>query len=384
MSISEIDLTNLGINYERISESFKRSIISLDSQVEQHHSNAFIGFPIFNKDIFNNFTENFHKENIEETNPETNEILNGIVKFNVNKLKLKSDNDFKNSNEDLIFDDFNNSNKDLAFNSNNFNLGNSNNINNSIIINVINKTLPNNKNIKENKKENKNENKNENKIIIINKKRRYFNVVYPNTFFIFQKGGNDKYIKKYIEESLKILPKESECLFPFKNKNIKIKKCARKHNADLIRKKIKAKFLKSLKQQVNKKLKLAGSIKEFNYLQQIFISNINKEINDGVLDLTFKELFSLNFCKYEIDGDPNLQKYKDNISVIQYLEERPEISKKSNYEIFKDLKYYQIFEEYLRSKQFENDICKLMKKNNYEYIKKYIKLAYELNDFFHY
>ena len=74
MSISEIDLTNLGINYERISKSFRRNIIDLDSQVEQYHSNAFIGFPIFNKDIFNNFPENyhiFHKENIEETNPET-------------------------------------------------------------------------------------------------------------------------------------------------------------------------------------------------------------------------------------------------------------------------------------------------------------------------
>ena len=369
MSLSEIDLTNLEINYEGISKSFKPNIINLDSQVEQYHSNAFIG--IFNKDIFKNFSENyhiFHKENIEETNPETNEILNGIVKFNVNRLKLLRSNDFNNFNGNLTFDDFNNSNGDLEFNSNNLNFGNINNINNSIIIN---NTLPNNKN------------KKENKIIIINKKRRYFNVVYPNTFFIFQKGGNDKYIRKYIEESLKIVPKERECLFPFKNKNIKRRKCARKSNADLIRKKIKTKFLKSLKKQVNKKLKLAGAIKEFNYLQQIFISNITKEINKGVLDLTFKELFSLNFCKYENDGDSNLQKYKDNISVIKYLEERPEISKKSNYEIFKDLKYYQIFEEYLRSIEFENDIYKLMKKYNYEYIKKYIKLSYELNDFFH-
>ena len=128
---------------------------------------------------------------------------------------------------------------------------------------------------------------------------------------------------------------------------------------------------------------MAGSIKEFNYFQQIFITNTTKEINAGVLDLTFKELFSLNFCKYEIDGDPNLQKYKDNIAVIQYLEARPEISKKSNYEIFKDIKYYQIFEEYLNSIEFENNIKKLMKKFNYEYIKKYIKLAFNLNEFFY-
>ena len=341
MDINEIDLIMLEANNEEISMSFSLSTRNL-------------GFPAIKQDIINNITEkNFYfdhiiqKENSRDTNDETSEKFKGYIKLNENKF----------NNIDI-------SNGDLKIS----NSIDSVNLNNNINTNINNKTLPINKI------------KMEKKIIKLNKKRRIFNVVYPNTFFIFHKGGNDKYIRKYIEESLKSLPNERGCLFPFKNS--KIKK-TRRNYADLIRKKIKTTFLKDLKIQVNKKLKLAGSIKKFNYLQQIFITNITKEINVGVLDLTFKELFSFNFCKYEIDDDPNLQKYKDNIAVIKYLEARPEISKKSNYKIFKDIKYYQIFEEYLNSIEFENDIKKLMKKYNYEYIKKYIKLAFNLNDFFY-
>lgn len=367
MSISKIDLTHLEMNYEEIPKSINPNIANQDNQVEEYQIKTF-GFPTINKekDDFNIYSDkNYHniqKERTEETNSETNEIFNEIIKYNIN-----NDFNFNNSNGNLPINDF--MNRNLASSNNINNLGNSNNIDKINVI-IENRSFPNNKN------------KKENKILIINKKRRYFNVVYPNTFFIFHKGGNDKYIRKYIEVSLKMPSNEKENLFPFKSS--KKQKRNRKEKADLIRKKIKAKFLKNLRQQANKKLNLGGSLKKFNFLQQIFISNITKEVNGGVLDLTFKELYSLNFCKYEIDGEPNLQKFNDNVSVIKYLEERPEISKKSNYEIFKDLKYYQIYEEYLRSKEFENEIIQLMKNFNYEYIRRYIKLAFGLNDFFNY
>ena len=48
------------------------------------------------------------------------------------------------------------------------------------------------------------------------------------------------------------------------------------------------------------------------------------------------------------------------------------------------MKYYQIFDEYLLSKEFEIDIYKLKEKNNYKYIKNYIRLAFGLNDYFYY
>ena len=86
---------------------------------------------------------------------------------------------------------------------------------------------------------------------------------------------------------------------------------------------------------------MAGSEKKFNYLQQEFIINISKELNKGWLGLTFKEIYSKNFCKDKINDNPSLQKYNDNQSVLKYLEEEKEISKKSKYDIFKDMKYYQ-------------------------------------------
>ena len=194
------------------------------------------------------------------------------------------------------------------------------------------------------------------------------NLVYENNFIIFNKGGNDNYIKQLIKESLKNKISNNERI--------------RKYYSDNIRKKIKTRFLKNLKNRVNEQLKLLGSKKYFNYLQMEFISNISKEINKSALDLTFKELFSKNFSSSEKYCLSSLNNYKSNISVIEYLEKEKEISKKSKYDIFKNIKYYQIYEEYLRSKEFENDIYLLIKQYNYDYVKKYIKLAFNLNKFF--
>ena len=152
----------------------------------------------------------------------------------------------------------------------------------------------------------------------------------------------------------------------------------------ILGKKIKARFLKNLKNKVNELLSLVGSKKIFNYLQQEFVSNITKEMNRGVLDLTFKELYSKNFCKDKINDNSSLQNYNDNQSVLKYLEEEKEISKKSKFDLYKDMKYYEIFEEYLSSKEFEIDIYKLKEKNNYNYIKNYIRLAFGLTDYFFY
>ena len=48
------------------------------------------------------------------------------------------------------------------------------------------------------------------------------------------------------------------------------------------------------------------------------------------------------------------------------------------------MKYYEIYDEYINSREFEDDIIKLKEKEGEPevYIKKYIKLALKLNDFF--
>ena len=46
------------------------------------------------------------------------------------------------------------------------------------------------------------------------------------------------------------------------------------------------------------------------------------------------------------------------------------------------MKYFEIYEEYLKSKEFEMDIIKLKDEEKDDYIKKYIKLVYNLNNLF--
>ena len=102
-----------------------------------------------------------------------------------------------------------------------------------------------------------------------------------------------------------------------------------------------------------------------------------------MFDKTFKELFSINFLDSENEHNSNFQNYKNNKDVLEYLEKEKDISEKSNYKCYKNLTFYQIFDEYLRSKEFENEIVtlKLNGEKDY-YIYNYIKLANNLNLFF--
>ena len=215
------------------------------------------------------------------------------------------------------------------------------------------------------------------------KKRNLFRITHPDKFIIFNPGDYDHSIRQFIN---KIISEEKKSKTPSFSKEKRRKTILyRKYNADNIRKKIKSRFLKSLKNTINYKLKLAGSKKTFNFLQYKFGSNVTKKINKEVLNLTFKEIISKNFCDSEKEDDVNMKKYYDNLSVLKYLERKTEICEKSNYNIFKDMKYYEIFEEYLNSKEFEIEIGNLRKEklnDNDKYIQKYIKLAYGLNDFF--
>ena len=318
----------------------------------------------FNNNIqeVNNHTEKFWESGIKNedifiSEKEQNNPYPEDLKI-ANEITGKYCNINQSSKNNTPYNTFENSNKDLTI-TGNISQNINNNINNDNFSYINDNT--------EKKKEN----------ILIGKKRRLFNITYPKAFIIFNKGGNDNYIRQLIKESLQ---NNKEYFFSKKSEEI----IGGKDRDDNMRKKIKTKFHKALKNKVNQLLSLVGSKKKFNNLPQEFIININKELNSGWLDLTFKELYSQNFCKNKINNNSSLQKYKDNQSVLKYLEKEKEISKKSKYDIFKDMKYYQIFDEYLRSEEFEKDIYELKEKYNNKYIKNYIKIAFELNDFFNY
>ena len=203
-----------------------------------------------------------------------------------------------------------------------------------------------------------------------------FNDDILNRFKIFQPGNFEHYAKNLINQ---ILKNKIEILLLKRSKQ----RNDRKYYADDIRKKIKTRFLKALKNALNQRLKYAGSKLLFNYLPQNFITDITKKTNRGILDKALEEVLSMKFNKgQKNERKADLKKYKCNNSVINYLEKNEIISEKSNYNCYKNMKYKEIYDEYLNSREFEENIIKIIEEENEEYAKKYIELALHLNDFF--
>ncbi len=241
----------------------------------------------------------------------------------------------------------------------------------------------------------------------VNKKKKFiiYNVFGPSKH---KKIRNE--IKEIIKKSI-----NKDCIFEiFKIITTKIR---RKAKSDNMRKKIKARFLKALIKRINEILKIAQSKKFFVLLPQCFIRSITKKSNDdSVLNLTFKELMSKDFCEQYKQLDkmkkikkvellkkkrslenqnkqknvkknteyPDKKKISINTNIIKYLEDNKEIYKEANFDVVEKMTFRELFKEYLESKEFEEDILKLKNKDkeDEEYIKDYIILAYNYIEYF--
>ena len=163
-----------------------------------------------------------------------------------------------------------------------------------------------------------------------------------------------------------------------KKKRVKKK---RKYKPDDIRKKIKVRFHKILKNIINQNLKKVCSKEFFDFLPQCFISNVSKKTNAKFFELSLKELLSTDFLKeYNKEDYRNSKvdynKYKKNKEVLKYLEENPDISERSGFDEIKDKKYKDILKNYFISAQFEESLYQLKEQNETpEYIREYIKKA---------
>ena len=241
---------------------------------------------------------------------------------------------------------------------------------------------------------NKNNSKiNEEKI----KNQKIFKVIYSNilnnsdNFIIFTDGYNNDFWRQIINEALNDVNKNSKKVktkkiflqIPPKPKKKKKNIQKRKENSDNIRKKIKARFLKALRNAINQKLKKAGSKYIFQLLPQSFITNLSKDKNRKILNLTLKEIFLKNFNDKEKGKKTDYNKYKHNSLVLDYLEKNNDISEKANFNKIKNMKYSEVFNEYLLSKEFESEISTLkQQKENDKYIKDYIIKARNFINFF--
>ena len=152
----------------------------------------------------------------------------------------------------------------------------------------------------------------------------------------------------------------------------------RKYKSDDMRKKIKSRFHKTLKNIINENLKKAGSQKLFDFLPQCFIGNVSKRTNNYCLELTYKELLLTDFVsEYTNDSYPNknvdYKKYLKNKDVMKYLENNPEICRKSGFDIIMNKKYKELLNIYFSSAEFEDSIIRLKKENETkEYVLDYV------------
>ena len=281
------------------------------------------------------------------------------------------------------------------------------------ITNKIDKSSPSIDNIQENiKKQNTDNNiikinnskiNEENNNIFIyeeTEKKNIFKVVYSkylnnsnntNNSIIFTDGNFDNFSSYMLNRALNNVDKNSQKVknkkifeqIPKKPKKKKKNIQKRKENSDNIRKKIKARFLKALKNAINQKLKNAGSKYIFQLLPQSFITNLSKDKNKEILNLSLKDIFLKNFDVKEKQKRADFNKYKHNLFVMDYLEKNNNISEKSNFNRIKKMKYSEIFDEYLLSKEFESEISNLkQQRENDKYIKDYIIKARNFIDFF--
>ena len=213
----------------------------------------------------------------------------------------------------------------------------------------------------------------------------------------YEKDYNEE---KTIEETRNIIDPinngNDNCHFIFMTKKYyvapdgkkkRIKK-SRKFKSDDIRKKIKSRFHKTLKNIINENLKKAGSKELFDFFPQCFLGNVTRKANSKYIDLTYKELLSTNFLnEFKKEGNSDdkssKSKFNKNIKILEYLKKNPNISKKSGFDLIKNMKYKDILNNYFNSKQFEDSIIQLKEENESpEYILRYINKAKNFVNFY--
>ena len=163
----------------------------------------------------------------------------------------------------------------------------------------------------------------------------------------------------------------------------------RKFKSDDIRKKIKSRFHKTIKNIINGALKKAGAKKLFDFLPQCFIGNVSKKINSTSFELTYYELLSTDFINNIFENNRTINKKVDykkflkNKEVLEYLEENPEIEKNSGFDLIKNKKYKDLLKIYFLSNEFENSIIRLKEENEEnDYIQEYFNRAKQYVEFY--
>ena len=158
----------------------------------------------------------------------------------------------------------------------------------------------------------------------------------------------------------------------------------RKEKLDNTAKRIKVKFFQKIKKIINNKLLKANSKFFFESFPQNFIANITKKINSEALQKKYGELFEYSYNISEIQNKAIEKKRKKNENTLNYLnsENNINICNESGWNKIKEMKYNELFNKFLISKEFEDSIKELEKTEEESYIFQYITLAKNFIDYF--
>ena len=157
------------------------------------------------------------------------------------------------------------------------------------------------------------------------------------------------------------------------------KKRKRKSMDDLTRKKIKVHFCSEIILALNSLLKKLKIKKKFN-LPQSMRTNVTKIENKKCLNMSLKDVLAERYFDKDKENDEICTLIQEkNQKIFKILEKKGDGAINS----LLDEKMENIFNEYLKSKQFQNSINVLVRKcNSYEYIYNYIKVAKNFVEFF--
>ena len=203
------------------------------------------------------------------------------------------------------------------------------------------------------------------------KKKPIFGVVYNKEFFLFTKNSKIN-LNNDDDDKFNFLKTENEKILNKKRK----KRRRRRENRDNIRKKIKCGFLNgNVIKNLNKKLRSIGSRLFFDKFPQIFIGDVGKESNKKLLNLSLNELFE----KKELYKEKEYSYYNHNLKVARNEDVQNNYSMRQ----IMNMKYSQLYEYYINSEEFVDEINRLKKKGmNDDYVKNYIYLAKHFLEFF--
>ena len=197
-------------------------------------------------------------------------------------------------------------------------------------------------------------------------KNKIFMTIYPKRVTIFSKAENKFEIIK-INSSEKFINKKR-----------------RRNKEDDIRRMIGRRFFNDvLLNSINAILKKVGYKNTFEKFQQDVIYYLVKKYNKRVLDMTLEEIFT----KKELYNENNLEKYNHNLKLINQIksDEFVDIREISQIDVILNMRYYDLFKEYLASNEFIEEINRL-KSNNKKfdnfYIEQYIYYNYHFIDNF--